>query len=362
MISSQVLQNAIDELRSITRIDLCVFDPEGRTVVSTFNGEDISTDMVRLFNDSAADSQVIQGYHFFKIFDDQVVEYILVARGSSEDTYMIGKVAVSEIQNLIVAYKERFDKNNFIQNLLLDNLLLVDIYNRAKKLHIEVEARRVVYMIETKQEKDLNARELLKTLFATRTRDFITAVDERSIILIHELREDEDYEEVEQVANMMKDMLNSEAMATVRISYGTIVNEIKQVSKSYKEAKMALDVGKIFYSEKRIIAYNTLGIGRLIYQLPISLCEMFMHEVFGDNIPDSLDEETLTTINKFFENNLNVSETSRQLYVHRNTLVYRLEKLQKSTGLDIRKFDDALTFKIALMVVNYMKYMENQEY
>ena len=362
MISSQVLQNAIDELRSITRIDLCVFDPEGRTVVSTFNGDDISTDMVRLFNDSAADSQVIQGYHFFKIFDDQVVEYILVARGSSEDTYMIGKVAVSEIQNLIVAYKERFDKNNFIQNLLLDNLLLVDIYNRAKKLHIEVEVRRVVYMIETKQEKDLNARELLKTLFATRTRDFITAVDERSIILIHELREDEDYEEVEQVANMMKDMLNSEAMATVRISYGTIVSEIKQVSKSYKEAKMALDVGKIFYAEKRIIAYNTLGIGRLIYQLPISLCEMFMHEVFGDNIPDSLDEETLTTINKFFENNLNVSETSRQLYVHRNTLVYRLEKLQKSTGLDIRKFDDALTFKIALMVVNYMKYMENQEY
>ena len=349
MISSQVLQNAIDELRSITRIDLCVFDPEGRTVVSTFNGDDISTDMVRLFNDSAADSQVIQGYHFFKIFDDQVVEYILVARGSSEDAYMIGKVAVSEIQNLIVAYKERFDKNNFIQNLLLDNLLLVDIYNRAKKLHIEVEARRVVYMIETKQEKDLNARELLKTLFATRTRDFITAVDERSIILIHELREDEDYEEVE-------------AMATVRISYGTIVSEIKQVSKSYKEAKMALDVGKIFYAEKRIIAYNTLGIGRLIYQLPISLCEMFMHEVFGDNIPDSLDEETLTTINKFFENNLNVSETSRQLYVHRNTLVYRLEKLQKSTGLDIRKFDDALTFKIALMVVNYMKYMENQEY
>ena len=362
MISSQVLQNAIDELRSITRIDLCVFDPEGRTVVSTFNGDDISTDMVRLFNDSAADSQVIQGYHFFKIFDDQVVEYILVARGSSEDAYMIGKVAVSEIQNLIVAYKERFDKNNIIQNLLLDNLLLVDIYNRAKKLHIEVEARRVVYMIETKQEKDLNARELLKTLFATRTRDFITAVDERSIILIHELREDEDYEDVEQVANMMKDMLNSEAMATVRISYGTIVSEIKQVSKSYKEAKMALDVGKIFYAEKRIIAYNTLGIGRLIYQLPISLCEMFMHEVFGDNIPDSLDEETLTTINKFFENNLNVSETSRQLYVHRNTLVYRLEKLQKSTGLDIRKFDDALTFKIALMVVNYMKYMENQEY
>ena len=362
MISNQILQNTIDGLKGIMRIELCICDTEGKVLATTFPDAEEYEFSVLAFVESPADSQVIQGYHFFKIFDDQVVEYILVARGSSEDAYMIGKVAVSEIQNLIVAYKERFDKNNFIQNLLLDNLLLVDIYNRAKKLHIEVEARRVVYMIETKQEKDLNARELLKTLFATRTRDFITAVDERSIILIHELREDEDYEDVEQVANMMKDMLNSEAMATVRISYGTIVSEIKQVSKSYKEAKMALDVGKIFYAEKRIIAYNTLGIGRLIYQLPISLCEMFMHEVFGDNIPDSLDEETLTTINKFFENNLNVSETSRQLYVHRNTLVYRLEKLQKSTGLDIRKFDDALTFKIALMVVNYMKYMENQEY
>ena len=362
MISNQVLQTSIDELRAITRIDLAVFDLEGHNVVSTFEDHDISQDMVSLFADSAADSQVIQGYHFFKIYDEQIAEYILVARGASEDAYMIGKVAVSQIQNLIIAYKERFDKNNFIQNLLLDNLLLVDIYNRAKKLHIDVEARRVVFMVETKQEKDLGAREILKTLFASRTKDFITAVDERSIILVHELKEDEDYAEVDQMANMIRDMLNSEAMSSVRISYGTIVNEIKQVSKSYKEAKMALDVGKIFYSEKKVIAYSTLGIGRLIYQLPMPLCEMFMHEVFGDNVPDSLDEETLTTINKFFENNLNVSETSRQLYVHRNTLVYRLEKLQKSTGLDIRVFDDALTFKIALMAVNYMKYMENQEY
>ena len=362
MISSQVLQTSIDELRAITRIDLCVFDTEGRTVVSTFSSEDIQSEMVRLFAESAADSQVIQGYHFFKIFDDQVVEYVLVAKGDSDDTYMIGKVAVSEIQNLIIAYKERFDKNNFIQNLLLDNLLLVDIYNRAKKLHIDVEARRVVYVIETKVEKDLGARETLKTLFASKTKDFITAVDEKSIILVHELKAEEGYEEADQVANMIRDMLNSEAMSSVRIAYGTIVEEIKQVSKYYKEAKMALDVGKIFYSEKKVIAYNTLGIGRLIYQLPISLCQMFMKEVFGDNIPDSLDEETLITINKFFENNLNVSETSRQLFVHRNTLVYRLEKLQKSTGLDIRVFDDALTFKIALMVVSYMKYMENGEY
>lgn len=362
MISSQVLQTAIDELRAITRIDLCILDLEGRIIASTFTDGEIPADAVKLFAESAADSQVIQGYHFFKILNEGILEYVLVSKGSSEDAYMIGKVAVSEIQNLLVAYRERFDKNNFIQNLLLDNMLLVDIYNRAKKLHIEVEMPRVVFIIETRQEKDNIALETMKTLFASRTKDFITAVDEKNIIMVRELREDESYDELEEIAKVVRDMLNSEAMSAVRIAYGTIVGEINQVSKSYKEAKMALDVGKIFYSEKDIIAYNTLGIGRLIYQLPMQLCEMFMKEIFGDNMPDSFDDETLVTINKFFENNLNVSETARQLYVHRNTLVYRLEKLQRSTGLDIRVFDDALTFKIALMVVSYMKYMESQEY
>ena len=333
MISSQVLQNAIDELRSITRIDLCVFDPEGRTVVSTFNGDDISTDMVRLFNDSAADSQVIQGYHFFKIFDDQVVEYILVARGSSEDAYMIGKVAVSEIQNLIVAYKERFDKNNFIQNLLLDNLLLVDIYNRAKKPHIEVAVPRAVFLVETHLEKDGIVTELLKGMFSSQAGDYITAVDESSVILIKALEPNTTHENLMDIANTIVGMMNTEAMMNVRVSFGTIVPELKDVSKSYKEAKMALDVGKIFYAERNVAAYSTLGIGRLIYQLPVNLCKIFIDEIFGENVPNDLDEETLTTINKFFENNLNVSETSRQLFVHRNTLVYRIEKRSEGTGL-----------------------------
>lgn len=331
-------------------------------LAATFESEEAQGLEVQSFVDSPADSQVVKGYYFFKIYDDRQLEYVLISRGSSDDAYMIGKVAVSQIQNLIIAYKERFDKNNFIQNLILDNLLLVDIYNRAKKLHIPIEARRVVFMIETKYEKDSSALETLKNLFSNKTGDYITAVDERNIILLKELKESDENEELENIAKMLVDMLNTEAMSQVRVSYGTVINEIKEVSKSYKEAKMALDVGKIFYSEKNIVAYSTLGIGRLIYQLPISLCEMFMKEIFGEHMPDNFDEETLMTINKFFENNLNVSETSRQLYVHRNTLVYRLEKLEKSTGLDIRVFDDALTFKIALMVVNYMKYMESLDY
>lgn len=358
LVSSQVLQKTIDELRAITRIDLCVLSLEGQMLASTFSEIGPNLDHIREFANSPADSQVLQGYHFFKVYDDQNVEYVLVTGGGSEDAYMIGKIAVSQIQNLIIAYKERLDKNNFIQNLLLDNLLLVDIYNRAKKLRIDTDVKRVVFMVETKYEKDNSAMETVKSLFASKPKDFITAIDEKSIIIVKELKESDDFEELNRIARTLVDMLNAEAMSQVRVSYGNVIHEIKDVSRSYKEAKMALEVGKIFYSDKIVIPYNNLGIGRLIYQLPIPLCQMFMKEVFGEQLPDTFDDETLTTINKFFENNLNVSETSRQLYVHRNTLVYRLEKLQKSTGLDIRVFDDALTFKIAMMVVSYMKYME----
>lgn len=361
MISNQILQNAIDGLKGITRIDLCVCDTEGKVLATTFPDAEEYENSILAFVDSPADSQVIQGYQFFKVFDEHQLEYILLAKGGSDDVYMVGKLAAFQIQNLLVAYKERFDKDNFIKNLLLDNLLLVDIYNRAKKLRIDTEARRVVFIVETKYEKDNSAMETIKSLYASKPKDYITAIDEKNIIIVKEIKEAETYEDLDHVAKTLVDMLNVEAMSQVRVSYGNIIHEIKDVSRSYKEAKMALEVGKIFYADKIIVPYNNLGIGRLIYQLPIPLCQMFMKEVFGEQLPDTFDEETLTTINKFFENNLNVSETSRQLYVHRNTLVYRLEKLQKSTGLDIRVFDDALTFKIAMMVVSYMKYMETQD-
>lgn len=362
MISNQVLQTTIDGLKNITRIDLCVMDTEGKSLATTIDNVEEYEDAVMTFVDSQADSQVLQGYQFFKVFDDHQLEYVILAKGDSDDVYMVGKLAAFQIQNLLVAYKERYDKDNFIKNLLLDNLLLVDIYNRAKKLHIEAQVKRVVFLVETKHEKDANALETVKGLYANKTTDFITQVDEKNIILVKEVKSGETYEDMERTAKVLVDMLNTEAMTTVHVSYGTMVSEIKDVSRSYKEAKMALDVGKIFYSDRNVIAYSSLGIGRLIYQLPMPLCKMFIKEIFGENTPDEFDEETIATINKFFENSLNVSETSRQLYIHRNTLVYRLDKLQKSTGLDLRVFDDAITFKIALMVVKYMNYMENFEF
>lgn len=361
MISNQILQNTIEGLKAITRIDLCVLDTDGKMLASTFVEQDDYENALLSFVESPADSQVIQGYQFFKIFDEHQLEYILVVNGSSEDVYMVGKIAAFQIQNLLVAYKERFDKDNFIKNLLLDNLLLVDIYNRAKKLHIEIDIRRVVFIIETPQEKDTGTVEHIRSLLGVKSKDFITMVDEKNIIIVKELQPAEGYPEMAKAAEEILETLKAEG-EDVHIAYGTIVNDIKEVSKSYKEAKLALDVGKIFFDEKDIVAYSTLGIGRLIYQLPIPLCKMFIREIFEGKSPDEFDEETLMTINKFFENSLNVSETSRQLYIHRNTLVYRLDKLQKSTGLDLRVFEDAITFKIALMVVKYMKYMETLEY
>ena len=362
MISNQILQNTIEGLKAITRIDLGVMDTDGKTLATTFTEPGDYGNAVLSFVESPAESQVIQGFQFFKIYDEHQLEYILIANGGSEDVYMVGKIAAFQIQNLLVAYKERFDKDNFIKNLLLDNLLLVDIYNRAKKLHIDTEVKRVIFIVETSHERDISALDSLRSVLGGKSRDFITAVDEKNIIVVKELGANDGYPEMDKTAHEILDLLKSEGEENVRIAYGTIVNDIKEVSKSYKEAKLALDVGKIFFDEKEVIAYSALGIGRLIYQLPIPLCKMFIREIFEGKSPDEFDEETLTTINKFFENSLNVSETSRQLYIHRNTLVYRLDKLQKSTGLDLRVFEDAITFKIALMVVKYMKYMESLEY
>ena len=361
MISNQILQNTIDGLKAITRIDLCVMDTDGKSLASTFAEQENYEASVLSFVESPADSQVIQGYQFFKIFDEHQLEYILLANGGSDDVYMVGKVAAFQIQTLLTAYKERFDKDNFIKNLLLDNLLLVDIYNRAKKLHIDTEVRRVIFIVETAREKDSSVLDHVRGLLGNKTKDFVTAVDEKDIIIVKELAPSDGHAELEKTAGTILELLKGED-DDIRIAYGTVINDIKEVSKSYKEAKLALDVGKIFFDDRKVIAYSTLGIGRLIYQLPIPLCKMFIREIFEGKSPDEFDEETLTTINKFFENSLNVSETSRQLYIHRNTLVYRLDKLLKSTGLDLRGVEDAITFKIALMVVKYMKYMESLEY
>lgn len=363
MISNQILQSTIDGLKNIIRRELSVAEREGK-IVATTEESMVNTviENADIFIQSPAENQLVQGYQYFKVFDNGSPEYIVMINGEDEEAYRIGKITAFQIQNLLVAYKERFDGDNFIKNLLLDNLLLVDIYSRAKKLRIENNVPRVVFLIETEIDKEFNVVEIVRSIFPTKQKDFVTAVDEKSIILVKELKEKDSKEEIDQISKHIYDTISAEAMTSVYVAIGTVVNDLKNVSASYKEAKMALEVGKIFEENKKIVNYEQLGIGRLIYQLPAPLCKMFINEVLHGLSMDQFDEETLTTVNKFFENNLNVSETSRQLYIHRNTLVYRLDKLQKMTGLDLRNFDDAIIFKIMLMVSKYMHYRETFMY
>lgn len=358
MISNQNIQISIDELKAITKVDLCVFDACGKLHASTWDAEEIDSDVVTAFATSPADSQVMGTHHLIKVMDQEEVLFVVVATGTGEEKYTVGRIAASQLKNLAAAYKDRFDRNGFFQNLLMDNLLLVDIYNKAKRLHVEDAVSRAIFLIEPQGENDPIVTELLKGMFSDVSGDYVTAVDENSVILIKTIENPRNAEEINSIAQTIVAMMNVEAMRNVKVAVGTVVDELKSLSKSYKEAKMALDVGKIFYAQKDVITYGTLGIGRLIYQLPVNLCKIFIQEVFPDGVPEELDDETLSTINTFFDNNLNVSETSRQLFLHRNTLVYRIEKLQKALGLDLRNFDDALTFKIALMVVNYITFLE----
>ena len=360
MLSNQVLHKTVQDIRRITELEGSVWDLRGTCLVMTNEKQTALYKKVSEFIKNAEETEeyIEDGAGLFLVSGEESPEYVLALCGDQADIATAGRLGASQLENLISAYRERMDKNRFIQNLILDNLLLVDVYNQAKKMKIPAELRRAVFLIEPKHEGENLVLETLKGLYATGSRDFVTAVDEGHIILVKALEKTEDYKDMNQTAKVIADTLIMEAMVSVRVAYGTIIEELKDVSKSYKEAAMALEVGRVFYAEKNILAYSELGIGRLIHQLPASLCEMFLKEVFEGGGAGEFDEEELATVYTFFDNNLNISETARQLYVHRNTLVYRLEKIQKKTGLDVRVFDDALTFKIAMMVANHMKYIK----
>ena len=373
MLTSQIIKACLEEMSGITRTQFSVQDLNGNLIAATAEMKPPEASIVSGFAHSAVDSQIIGISYLLKVLDDGDPFYVLTATGSSDYTFMVAKMVAGQLQSLITAYKERLDRGNFFQNLLLDNLLMVDIHNRARKLHIASTEPRAVVVFDIDPgkseagrgaaaglEAEAAAAQMLAGLFSTQSGDYLTEVEENSVILIKSLASGEDYEELERCAATAVDMLGTETMVDARAAYGTIVTELKDLSKSYKEARMAMDVGQIFYAGRRILSYNELGIGRLIYQLPVNLCRMFLHEIFGEYDPGQIDQETLATIQTFFDNNLNVSETSRQLFIHRNTLVYRMEKLQKATGLDIRTFEDAMTFRIALMVSEYMKFLERK--
>lgn len=358
MLFEKMLKSGMEDLKNITKADFYVWDSAGKELVATSPEMCPGKALSQNFSASMAECQDVSGYHFLKVKCGEEAEYILAVNAYGTDARMLGRVAASEVMHLYKACAGELDKEGFYQSIFTDTMPGGNLHGKAEKLGISLKSERCVFLIEVEKESQSAAKELLQNIFSEEEEDVVTAVNEKNLILIKNIAGDKESDICGQCAREMVSMLNTELMVKGRVAYGTIVKNLEEVARSYKEAKVALEVAQIFYENHLIADYSALGIGRLIHQLPKKLCEMFIKEVFGDNKILEVEEEELTIIDKFFENNLNVSETARELVIHRNTLVYRLEKLQKYIGLDIRKFDDAMTFKIAMMVARYVKYLE----
>lgn len=297
---------------------------------------------------------MVDGYTYRYMGTGAKSEYIVFVEGEDKMAEKMTKLLAVSLGNIKGLYDEKYDKGSFIKNIILDNILPSDIYIKSKELHFNTDESRIVFLIKFFGKNEMMPFEMLQNMFPDKTKDYVISVSEQDVVVVKEVKRGTDVKEIEKIAVNIADTLSAEFYAKVAVGISTVVDNIKDLAKAYQEAQVALEVGKVFETEKNIISYENLGIGRLIYQLPTTLCEMFLQEVFKKGSLDSLDRETLMTIQCFFDNNLNVSETSRKLFVHRNTLVYRLEKIRKYTGLDLREFEHAITFKVALMVKKYL--------
>ena len=358
--SNSVFQSVIVQLKDISDRTFGVIDTEGCVVSSTdvsLLGERWPDAALRL---GSAEGVVTFGQKCFKaiVGSSNFFEYAVFCSGDDETAKAFCSMAYIALNDAKVFYEEKHDRGTFVKNIIMDNILPGDIYIRAKELHFATDAPRAVFLIRQVGRSDVATVDILSGMFPDKMQDFVLSINETDIAVVKQITVNTPSEELEKIAVNIENTLKNELRVKTSIGIGTIAEHLRELADSYKEAQTAIEVGKVFDTEKSIVRYENLGIGRLIYQLPTTLCEIFLSEIFKKSSIDCLDQETLFTINKFFENNLNVSETSRKLFVHRNTLVYRLEKIKKLTGLDLRQFDHAIVFKVALMVRKYLSSRE----
>ena len=353
--SSRIFQSVILQMKDATRRCFGVADDQGTVIASSdlsMMGYTIE-ELRSAAAESGSELFTADGRTCRALGGSGQVYYIFV-EGTDElarSVCIMAAVALSEAKS---GYDEKHDAATFVKNIISDNILPGDVYVRAKELHFSAETPRGVFIVRQDMGAEVSVLEYLQTMFPARDKDFVLSMSETDVVVIRELPADFESEELERTAKHIQESLVSDIGVKCVVGIGSPVMHLRELAEHYKEAQTAIEVGKVFDTEKTVVSYGSLGIGRIIYQLPTTLCEMFLAEIFKKSPIESLDDETLYTINKFFENNLNVSETSRKLFVHRNTLVYRLEKIKKLTGLDLREFDHAIVFKVALMVKKYL--------
>ncbi len=362
MISNKTLKDTLDGIKKISKIDLFVYDSKGKIVANTSDVDDKTSDAVFKFIESKKEKDEKSSLCFYKLVNNQV----LVAKG--KDAKMIGEMTAFQIENLISNTDNKTDIGELVKKILSNDLLPKDLKKQVNELGVEFKGKKCVFIIKSEHEKNGIVIEALQNALVE-DGDLISDVDDKNIVLIKELVDTKDYAEASEVAFSIVDMLNTEIMQNARVSYSTIIDSIAETTRAYQEASEALEIGEIFKIQEQVISYNDLGIEKWIYKMPFTMCKFFLDEVFLGKTDRVFDEEaakifydeTLNTVEKLFENNLNISETARQLFIHRNTLVYRIDKIYKKTGLDLRNFEDALIFKIAIMVNQYKDYLEEKE-
>ena len=353
--SNRLFQGIIHQMKDAMDRVIGVLDENGATISCSELGR-IGETRQEVCEELAYSAEILVkgGYTYRPLGSWTKAEYIVFVEGEDKAAEKMSLMLAITLNNIKNLYDEKYDKASFIKNVILDNILPTDIFPKSKELHFATDVERVAFLIKFQGKLEFLPFDIIQNMYPDKNKDYVIGVGEYDIVLIKEMKPGSDAHDAEKIAKSISDTLSAEFFAKVSIGIGTNVDNIKDLARSYKEAQVALEVGKVFDTDKSIISYDNLGIGRLIYQLPDTLCEMFLQEVFKRGPMDTLDKEALVTIQAFFENNLNVSETSRKLFVHRNTLVYRLEKIRKMTGLDLRQFEDAITFKVALMVRKYL--------
>ena len=353
--NARLFQQITHQMKDVMNRDLGIITTDGYVVASSdgcISRNDL--DCVLSFAEDNTDAFTYNGFTYKPVANMGKAEYIIFVKGDDSVARNYADILDVSLSSVKSLYDDKYDKLNFIKNFLLGNILPGDVLAKAAELHIPTDANRVVFLIETKRTADYSVLEIVENMYPNKQDDFIVSIDENSVALVKFLDGETPVETLQTMAKEMADTIHAEVMTKTMVGIGTVVSNIKDIARSFEEARVALEVGAVFDDEKFILSYEDLGIGRLIYQLPTTLCKLFLSEVFKRGSIEELDQEIIFTIQKFFENNLNVSETSRQLYVHRNTLVYRLDKIQKITGLDLREFDQALIFKVAMMVNKYL--------
>lgn len=353
--SNRLFQNVVHQMRDTIDNVIGVID-ENASIIACSDLSKIGTtnEFVSLDLGDSHDIFVRDGYTYKPFGSHLKPDYAVFVEGTDEVAAKYVSILAITLSSIKQYYDEKYDRNNFIKNVVLDNVLPGDVHVKARELHFNSDVSRVVLLIRIISSNDVSAYDVIQNLFPDKNKDFVFNITESDIVLVKEVKPGVEAKDLEKLARSIADTLSSEFYTRVNVGIGTVVDGVKGLARSFKEAQTALEVGKVFDTDKVIVSYDNLGIARLIYHLPTTLCDTFLKEVFKKGSIETLDHETLFTIQKFFENNLNVSETSRKLFVHRNTLVYRLEKIKKLTGLDLREFDHAIIFKIALMVRKYL--------